>query len=267
MTSPDRTRLTGRRCGILLLPLLLAVGAAASDTSTGSRLPYTEASPPWLQAVGSLQVPGVKFLEGRRTHHRERCSATLIVSAPGRSADTIVTAWHCLEFYRDLSRPITFTLFQGEKREVVREAYRLADGGGMHADWAILRLFRPVAAGLAPALLVHPDEADPGRQIVMAGFSRDSGPGTDGGALTYDPACRIHRQTQTSSDTDCRALRGASGGAVVQLSARGEPLLAGVISRGDSADLSIYVPVGVFRSTLQGYLDGVPAGVGRPAAR
>jgi hypothetical protein len=255
MTSSDHRSLTGRWRVLLLWPALLAGSAAMSDTGTGSRLTYTEASPTWLQAVGALQVPGVKFLEGRRTHHRERCSATLVVSRPGRSADTIVTAWHCLEFYQDLSRPITFTLFRGEDRELVREAYRLADGGGMHADWAILRLLRPVTAGLAPALAVHPGEADPGREIVMAGFSRDRGPNSGGGRLSYDPACRILRQGETSSDTDCLALRGASGGAVVQLSPTGEPLLAGVVSRGDSEELSIYVPVGEFRSVLRRYLD------------
>ena len=254
MTSSDRRSLTRRWRWLLLWPALLACSAAA-DTGSGSRLPYTEASPGWLRAVGSLQVPGVKFLGGRRTHHREQCSATLVASRPGRSADTLVTAWHCLEFYRDLSRPITFTLFRGEERELVREAYRLADGGGMHADWAILRLPKPVSAGLAPALAVHPGMADPGRAIVMAGFSRDGGAGPGGEGLSYDPACRILHQRQSSSDTDCLALRGASGGAVVQLSATGEPLLAGVVSRGDSEELSVYVPIREFRGILLRYLD------------
>ena len=34
----------------------------------------------------------------------------LVAANGGGRADTIVTAWHCLELYRDLSRPITFTL-------------------------------------------------------------------------------------------------------------------------------------------------------------
>jgi hypothetical protein len=204
--------------------------------------------------VGSLQVPGVKFRDGRRNHHREQCSATLVAAAPGGDADTVVTAWHCLEFYRDLSRPITFTLFAGTDRRMVRDAHRLADGGGMHADWAILRLFEPVPATEAPALGVHPGRADPGRRITMAGYSRDDGPGSKEALLTYDPSCRILRQNRSSSDSDCHAYRGASGGAVIQLSESGEPQLAGVVSRGDSQGLSIYVPVGGFRTALQRFL-------------
>jgi hypothetical protein len=88
----------------------------------------------------------------------------------------------------------------------------------------------------------------------MAGYSRDAGLGEHGERLTYDAGCRIIAQAREGNDSDCLAYKGASGGAVVQLSTTGEPLYAGVISRGDSEGLSIYVPISRFRLTLQQHL-------------
>jgi hypothetical protein len=102
---------------------------------------------------------------------------------------------------------------------------------------------------------IHPEKADPGRPITMAGYSRDDGKGEGGEQLTYHAGCRITSETRDGTDSDCRAYKGASGGAVVQLSSEGQALYSGVISRGDSERLSIYVPVAHFRSALHQYLD------------
>jgi hypothetical protein len=217
-------------------------------------MPYALGAPGWLLAVGSLQVPGIRVHQGYRRHHREDCSATLLASRSGQKANTIITAWHCLEHYEDLSKPITFTLLKGMDGEWVTQARRLDDGGGMHSDWAILRLQQAVSAERVLALEAHPARADPERSITMAGYSRDEGLGEKGERLTYDPACRIVHQGRRDSDSDCLAYRGASGGAVVQLSDEGQPLFAGVISRGDSESLSIFVPVEGFRATLLRFL-------------
>lgn len=235
----------------LAASLALAANQSVADAGSDDRLPYSNSSPQWLLAVGSLQVPGVRIHGGYRRHYREDCSGTLVAAAPGKEADIVVTAWHCLEFYTDLSRPILFTLLSGRDGQLIREARLLADGGGMHADWAILRLQEPVPANRVVALTLHPGRANPGLPIVMAGYSRDGGVGAHGEQLTYDPTCFIVGQSPGGSDSDCAAYRGASGGAVIQLSHRGEPQLAGVISRGDGGGKSIYVPVDRFRSTLQ----------------
>ena len=80
-----------------------AVAAVAAD----ERLVFSGKTFPWLQAVGKLQVPGQRYKDGHSSHYLEDCSATL-VSLPGRlEADIIVTAWHCLELYQDLSKPIS----------------------------------------------------------------------------------------------------------------------------------------------------------------
>jgi len=214
----------------------------------------SEEAPAWLQAVGKLQVPGSKLVNGRREHHREDCSATLVAQGSARRADTIVTAWHCLEFYNDLSRPITFTLLPGSPGSIIREARRLTDGGGMHADWAVLRLLQPIATERVTALGINPLRANPAQPITMAGYSRDGGKGNYGDQLTFDADCHITAQQATSSDSDCTAYKGASGGAVVQHSVQGRALLSGVISRGDSSGVSIYVPTTGFHRTVIQFL-------------
>ena len=221
-----------------------------------SRETYHAQSPNWLQAVGKLIVPGVKYSEGYRRNHRENCSATLISRTGNNTptttdADTIVTAWHCLEFYSDLSKTITFTLLHGTARSFSSEAVRVADGGSMHADWAILRLLQPVPANSITALSLQPGHANPRKPISMAGYSRNNSLQR----LSYDLHCDITSQAQKGSNaSNCKALKGASGGAVVQLSSAGEAMLTGVISEGDGQNLSLYVPVEVFRRALNANL-------------
>ncbi len=230
----------------LLLLLLASIAGANED----SRLRYSPTSPDWLRAVGQLAVPGIRLEDGYARHHTERCSATLVAVPGATHASVIISAWHCLEFYRDLSQRITFTLLPAGPEPLVIEAVRYADGGSMAGDWAVLRLRQPVALAQVPALQLHPDQADPALPVVMAGYSRDAGAGAHGDELSYDPACRITASDRRSGDSDCRAFKGASGGAVIQLAETGTPLLSGVISEGNSVDYSRYVPVSVFRQAL-----------------
>lgn len=245
------------------LGLLLAAGltlapppamAQPPAPATDARHIYSGESPDWLRAVGKLQVPGHKYQDGRRAHHREDCSATLVARPRSTRADTIVTAWHCLEFYRDLSKPIIFTLLPGSRDSIASEAYRLADGGGMHADWAILRLYDAVPVSSVNPMTIHPEQADPGRPIIMAGYSRDRAVGNNGDHLSYDPDCAITHQSQRSSDSNCTAHKGSSGGAVTQVSPAGDPRICGVISQGNGVGLSTFVPINGFRHALTQHL-------------
>lgn len=238
-------------------PLVLALALIFPGTASlaDSRSVYSSAAPQWLRSIGKLEVPGSKVVDGHRAHHREDCSATLVARHSAQQADTIVTAWHCLEYYNDLSRPITFTLLPGEHDSFATEVRRLADGGGMHADWALLRLQRPIAMSTVAAMTINPQRADPERTITMAGYSRDQGKGNNGNTLTFDAACNITLQERGSSDSDCTAYKGASGGAVVQLADDGQALLSGVISQGDGDSVSIYIPVQGFRSAITRYLN------------
>ena len=256
--SSSSVRRLRNRPAAWLLAVSAALAAQASPAddaiAADSRQVYDGAAPAWLRAVGKLQVPGSTYRDGVSSHQFENCSATLVTSATGRGADTIITAWHCLVNYNDLSRTITFTLPTGARGSLQREAYRLADGGGMHADWALLRLRQPVAPGDVAALLIHPGRASAARAISMAGYSRDTGKGEGGNRLTFDPVCRITAQGPEITDSDCLAHKGASGGAVVQLSAAGTPQFSGVISEGNGLGLSTFVPVAAFRNAMSRHL-------------
>jgi len=232
----------------MMLPV--STVCSASDSAVDPRKIYGNKAPRWLQAIGKLQVPGSTYENGRRAHLLEDCSATLVTGRQGGKADIIITAWHCLANYNDLSRPIQFVLVAGQKQEIEREAFRLADGGGMHADWAILRLKTPIAAADVTALLIHPDRATAVHTISMAGYSRDLALGGHGKQLTYHPDCLITVAGTNVDDSNCVAYKGASGGAVVQLSGTGIPWFSGVISQGDSVGLSRFVPVDVFRNAI-----------------
>jgi hypothetical protein len=236
---------------------VFSVGAKAGNRTIAApdaREVYTKNSPGWLRAVGKLQVPGQRVQAGQRQHHLEDCSATLVSSRTNARVDTIITAWHCLEYYKDLSKRITFTLVTDSPEPFTSEVYRLADGGSMEADWAIMRLYQPVPVEHAYPLKVHPGRADKGTSIVMAGFSSDDNLGQYGQLLTYDPQCRITLQASSTSDSDCRALKGSSGGAVVQISESGEARLSGVISQGNGLGVSTFTPVAGFRSAISRHL-------------
>ena len=259
MLLSPRLPLTSKQFSRVFWTATLALAALTAGTAQAdTRKIFDAESPSWLRAVGKLQVPGVKYKQGHQLNHREDCSATLITdskstAAKQASADIIITAWHCLEFYKDLSKTITFTLLYGTEQSITRTAYRISDGDSMDADWAVLRLSQPILASNITALRVHPGTEDKQRAIAMAGYSKNS----PGARLSYDPDCSIIMPESPRQDgiaSNCKALKGASGGAVVQLSALGEPLLAGVISQGDGQSLSVYVPVDKFRSAIQASL-------------
>ncbi len=211
-------------------------------------------SPAWLRAVGTLIVPGIRYENGYRRHHTERCSATLISDRAGTATDIIVSAWHCVDYYDDLSQVIRFELASADGTYTVIPARLLNDGGSIDADWAILRLARPVTATVAPSLqpLAAPVQLE--SSLVMAGFSRDKGLGAGGSHLTYDSNCRVTALFRDHTDSNCRAHKGASGGAVIQVSEQGKPSFAGVISQGDGESLSRFIPVSVFKQALRYHL-------------
>lgn len=211
-------------------------------------------SPAWLSAVGMLHVPGIRYQRGYPRHHREDCSATLVGQANGKPASFVLTAWHCLADYRDLSQRISFTLMPGSPDSQTREAVRVADGGGMHADWALLRLTAPVPSALAQPLAVSQARGNPDSAIAMAGFSRNPGENHGDRQLSFDPRCHITTQHTRTTASDCAARKGASGGAVIQPGTGSPTALLGVISEGNGEGVSIYVPTAVFLPEIESYL-------------
>jgi hypothetical protein len=216
-----------------------------------SRQVFSADSPPWMAAIGKLEVPGQKFDAADVSNLFEHCTATLIGGDSGRTSRYILSAWHCLEYYRDLSRPIVFTL---PGTDISREAFVVASGGAMSADWALLRLQEPVSREQVKPFTAWTRAAGKsGTRLTMAGYSSDGDLGRDGAVLTYDAGCRALASTPNLVATDCTAFKGASGGPVV--SQEGNALqLMGVISVGDSENRSFYTPLRLFASSLRLHL-------------
>lgn len=241
-----------KRCLKCLTLILCTVSPLPATAVDDPRLAREPGSPAWLGAVGKLRVPGHRREAGEERHHIERCSATL-VSRPGAAqAEFILTAWHCLEWYDDLSQPILFSLAANTGAVLQRPVRPLASGGDMAADWALLRLQDAVSLD-GPWRALPLDSAPTGDAadgLWMAGYSRSAPAGERGARLTYHPGCRVTRAEGPWTDTDCRADKGASGGAVVRLDSRGGAHLTGVISAGNGSDMTRFVPVAAFAASL-----------------
>ncbi len=247
----SRYRLGAARRRSLLLLVPLGIAALSAAGVADERRQVWTGDPAWLGAIGKLQVPSQRFKDRQTQYYIEDCSATL-VRMPGKSATSvIVSAWHCLEGYSDLSRDIVFTLTGGGAQIGPLRARRIASGGSMAADWAILRLEKPLDLSTLPALPLQTVHDKLASVVTMAGYSRDAGRGAGGEKLTYDPHCAVRSTSAAAVETDCQAHKGASGGAVTQQASSGEVRFAGVISEGNGEGISRYVPLSKFRSALE----------------
>ncbi|WOJ93891.1 serine protease [Congregibacter variabilis] len=229
-----------RRLKQMLLALLLCSTAVAP--SYAQVAPRGSAVP--LSSVGKLHVPGQRYENGYAKHFDESCSATLITDSPlAQSSELIISAWHCLEFYRDTSKALTFQTSNGE----TRKANLLSSGGSMYSDWALLRLDAPLPS---PAVLTSPNSTHT-NTVRMAGYPRLAAPQIRLKLTVSD--CQVTGSDDADTRSDCVLQKGASGGAV--FSRNNEERYLGVISRGDGESLSIYVPLARFRANISGYLE------------
>jgi V8-like Glu-specific endopeptidase len=219
----------------IFLSLLVFLSLAAQ---ADPRQQFTAQSPSWLSAVGKLTVPGQRFEQGERLHYREDCTATLI------GTQTILTAWHCLEYYGDVSHDIVFTLPYANRHDSWR-ARRLADGGGMRADWALLRLDRPIS-DITPVPVRMEFQTSVNAPVSIAGYSRDDGLGAGGKILTWQSACSITGNEDYRVATNCLAYKGASGGPALF-----EGAIIGVVSAGDGQGQTYYAPSSSFGSAVR----------------
>lgn len=224
-----------------LLTALLFCFAAAGSSNAQVALGGSATS---LFSVGKLHVPGQRYENGYAKHYDESCSATLITDNSGTlSSELIISAWHCIEFYRDTSKPLTFETASGE----TRKANLISSGGSMYSDWALLRLDAPLPS---PAVLMSSDR-EHADTLRMAGYPRSATP--QAGLIPTVSDCQVTGSDGADTRSDCVLQKGASGGAV--FSGDKERRYLGVISRGDGESLSIYVPLSRFRANISAYLE------------
>lgn len=207
-----------------------------------------------LRSVGRLLVPGVRYRQGHAEHFDERCSATLVSNRRDEArSDLILSAWHCIEHYRDLSRRLVYESSQG----IRKEARILASGEGMHADWLLLRLAEPMIhptyIGLGPSTSKDQSKIGAPRRnaalqpLMMAGYPRAAG--TDLRVLETAVGCMGTGRDGLDISSNCVLQKGASGGAVFAFG--GAYAFLGVVSRGDGESQSIYVPLERFRRQIR----------------
>lgn len=227
--------------GFGCLSLCALLSALSATAVTEPRQQVSATSPSMLMSVGRLLVPGRRIEDGYERHYRESCSATLLEPDEGEPVSLILTAWHCIEYHNDLTDNITFVIESTSGERLQRRVQPVSSGGGMHADWLLMRLQEPLPAdAVVSATLTREVAPGVGSRIIMAGYSRDQGLGEAGKVLTFHRNCRVVARSDEDIATDCLAYRGASGGAVFSV-ATGR--LLGVISRGDSLAQSIFVPI------------------------
>ncbi len=230
--------------------LALVISALLLSAQPGAtQQVYDGVSPVWLAAVGKLTVP-VQTWDGQDWNHkREHCSATLLRRAAAASAQYLLSAWHCVEHYRDLSYDINFELPGSDQ---LRPAHIVTSGGGMEADWVLLKLHSPIPAS-ATNSLVLPSGDGITENLVMAGYSSGALGKLGSAPLSYDNNCRVLDKGERLVTTNCHASKGASGGPVVS-EFEGNVQILGVVSSGDGISRSLYVPVRVFVRALRQYL-------------
>ena len=208
--------------------------------TTDPRTPLPTHTRPWHEAIGHLQVPITRFEGGRRRHFTEHCSATSVTPGPH---PIFVTAWHCLDGYDALLRPMLMTI--GQREPVPMRV--LASGGSMSADWALLRTDEPIEH-----LHWIPLSADPlhiGTKISAAGIAsieissdqRARTPSTQRRLLIH-AECEVTDAYSNNGISNCVARPGASGGAILSRTDSGSVRLSGVISAGDGESVVLYYP-------------------------
>ena len=233
------------RALVLLSMMATTLNFVSPNAAADDRLSATDHPAIWQQAIVKLSVPVKRWEDGRRRHFIEDCTGSLI---KGKEGILILTAWHCVEGFNDLTQVIIATASNGE----IFEAQVSAIGASMSADWALLSLNRSAQTMQNTSYLelakIRPIE---GQLILMAGFSRDQQLGDNGSTLTFDPDCQV-RHTPSGANaiyTNCTAFKGASGGPVLTLESDTYKVL-GVISAGDEAGLSLFTPVTAIARSL-----------------
>jgi hypothetical protein len=237
---------------LLLLLLLIATSSLHADP----RRLHDASAPSWLASVGKLTVPGQKWEDGENRHYEENCSGMLLTTTrPGdragsrHSARYVLSAWHCLEYYHDLSMAISFSL---PDTAIQRQAAVVISGGSMAADWALLRLDQAISVADPVVLWTEPAIAG-ATMLTSAGYSRDLAAADGGRLLSYHPLCSVTATAPALVTTDCRAAKGASGGPMVTM-INGEARVLGVLSSGDGEQVSLYIPSAQFARRVAPYL-------------
>lgn len=217
-----------------LLCALLMVELSFASEAEFPRQRFDAKSPKWMANVANIEVPAIKYEQGRARHYIEYCSGTLLKSAKTSQPRFMISAWHCVEHYQDLSRDLTVYFPHSQSRHKAYRARLVDSGGSISSDWALLKLSdSPSSAHLAGLTLMTTDINQP---ATAAGFALALPNGRQ--HLSFDDSCEANGENEW---TRCTTSKGASGGPIVQIH-QSMAGIVGVISQGDSQAFTISFP-------------------------
>jgi hypothetical protein len=89
---------------------------------------FDATAPKWMANVANIEGPAIKYEQGRARHYIEYCSGTLLKSAKTSQPRFMISAWHCVEHYQDLSRDLTVYFPHSQSRHKAYSARWLERG-------------------------------------------------------------------------------------------------------------------------------------------
>jgi len=227
---PTHSRIT--RGKVLFRLALLGFGLWASSVAMSEQLRTLD--PSSLKkilesSVVPIKVPLLRLTEGYHSHHIEDCSGTLLATEP----TLILTAWHCFDGGQDLTTPAKAQL-SGQWVPLKK----IASGGSMAADWALLQVAsdKPIqqmkGLGLVSrAPVAGAAETGMTTAVSVAGYRKQgtTTTATAGRKLVIDQNCDVIERSEAWLVTSCDAEAGSSGGPAVAVTPQGL-VVTGVIS-------------------------------------
>lgn len=191
-------------------------------------------------SVVPIKVPLLRLTEGYHSHHIEDCSGTLLATEP----TLILTAWHCFDGGQDLTTPAKAKL-SGQWVPLKK----IASGGSMAADWALLEVAndKPIqqmkGLGLvSSAPVAGAAETGMTTAVSVAGYRKHATTTTAGRTLVIDQNCDVIERSEAWLVTSCDAEAGSSGGPAVALTPQGL-VVTGVISAKRNDGRLLVTPV------------------------
>ena len=218
-----------------LLFVLVLVDLSTANETASSRQRFDANAPDWMKNVANIEVPAIKIEQGRARHYKEYCSGTLLTSSNTLPTRFVISAWHCVEHYQDLSRDLEVHFPHSPSTQQSVYTARLIDSGGsIYHDWALLELKQGPSTVQLKGLSLS--ETDISKPAVAAGFALGLPDGRK--RLSFDDSCLASGKTEW---VRCSTSKGASGGPIVQIH-EAIPSIVGIISQGDSRDFTISYP-------------------------
>lgn len=206
----------------LVLATVLSLGFGCPVAMAGSLEPLAADTRNALQAIGVVRAGGRETVS--------ICTGTLVAE------DLVVTSAHCLENNRGLLQRVEFLAGLSGSRSVARSGvidvrrhpiWTPDSGvGNYRYDVAILRLSQPIRSELVPPIRLLPNEEALPEEGALVGY-----PDVDIKKLHGRFDCElIPMRSAGIISSDCRAMRGNSGGPVLAETESGWTLAAVIVA-------------------------------------